>query len=1087
MRIFISYGHDQNVPVVDLIRRDLEKRGHRVFIDEADIKSGDDWRYSITKALLECETTFSFASAYSVRVPGVCLEELSIAVGVKGALVQSIVLEANVRPPATVRFRNSIDMIGWQSHVGDRDGLAWYKDWAKRLHDAGRSPQRKAVFSEYWGSFFTDFLSCDGRFQEWYKPKLDQIIAVVEDARVVEYVSQMNELRAILSPDEDNVKQHTFEREVYNGRAWLKEMLDEWMGDEHAPRTLLVTGAPGVGKSAFVAHELLFNERVGAAVYCEWNNPVSNNPECVARSIAFQLASRFPDYRLRLLNLVRGERAQKDNPTSKCEGTAFERYVIKPLKNLISVSRPTMVILVDGIDELERPGITTKWDETIPGMIALHEQNLPPWIRFVVTCRRHSDAISHLRKSTRVDIEESSGENVRDVREYIALRLETDLSDRRVERVLTASSGIFLHAKLLCDEITYGWVDPDALPRVPQPLGMVYRRYFDRMFSDAVSGYVGESFKGYAEAFSVLSVCPEPVPVRILRMSAGWSDPDFTSFLIRCGHFASVAGGCVTLTHKSIADWLRSPLAGEYQVDTGLGLRALATVCFTEYENGVMRMGDFGLANLIGFVEDARASCLSRSDDRETFALMLDRLISDVILARLLLKKAKDSIAVCRYDTAESFSRDAVRVFGGRLRSGRGDSEDVGKLAEAYLSLADSLDLAVRLEEAVSCCDEGILDLRTAQEVLFVDGEPASRGIGYLAMKRAYVLYRLGYHSDDVEKGYWSAYRCLRKADEAIGAAESLVRLSAFYRQNGNNAKAAGCADAVEDCLDLAQCAKDKPELFCFIRIYQGDAYLNAERFDDAEACLRQAERTSFEPWVNLSAAMRAQLHFQLSSLYYQRGDYEDAEAQAVDALRFERLAYGETSVESCNGLNQLGWCLMGRGKPRDALKQFEESYRIRRILYGDDNPLTIISLRNCASARMELGGEHVEMAESELSRILAIRKTMYTRSDEQGRIAETLLDLSSLYLKTGRHDDAFEHAVIAESLYCALPDAMENNRRSIARCYELIGEAMNSKGETAEALEMLAKSLDLYVSAYGEHSEHRNVVRVRKRIAGLS
>lgn len=50
--IFFSYAHDENEWLVQKLKGDIEQRGHKVWIDRSEIKSGDDWRQSITEGLL---------------------------------------------------------------------------------------------------------------------------------------------------------------------------------------------------------------------------------------------------------------------------------------------------------------------------------------------------------------------------------------------------------------------------------------------------------------------------------------------------------------------------------------------------------------------------------------------------------------------------------------------------------------------------------------------------------------------------------------------------------------------------------------------------------------------------------------------------------------------------------------------------------------------------------------------------------------------------------------------------------------------------------------------------------------------------
>jgi len=62
--------------------------------------------------------------------------------------------------------------------------------------------------------------------------------------------------------------------------------------------------APGVGKSAFAAQLThTRGDTVIAAQFCEWDKPDHRNAARVVRSLAFQLATRLPDYRKLLLTL----------------------------------------------------------------------------------------------------------------------------------------------------------------------------------------------------------------------------------------------------------------------------------------------------------------------------------------------------------------------------------------------------------------------------------------------------------------------------------------------------------------------------------------------------------------------------------------------------------------------------------------------------------------------------------------------------------------------------------------------------------------------------------------------------------------
>lgn len=86
LRIFISYGHDNNEELVRLIRTDLEKRGHDVWFDKNKIKFGDEWRRSITEGIVDSHRILSFLLNTLHAIPGYVLMKLPLQLALKGAI-----------------------------------------------------------------------------------------------------------------------------------------------------------------------------------------------------------------------------------------------------------------------------------------------------------------------------------------------------------------------------------------------------------------------------------------------------------------------------------------------------------------------------------------------------------------------------------------------------------------------------------------------------------------------------------------------------------------------------------------------------------------------------------------------------------------------------------------------------------------------------------------------------------------------------------------------------------------------------------------------------------------------------------------
>jgi hypothetical protein len=152
LRIFLSYGHDRNEELVRGIKTDLEKRGHDVWFDRSEIKFGDDWRRSITEGIAGSHNFVSFLSKYSTRDPGVCLDEIAIAIGVKGGNIQTILVESEkeVRPPPSISHIQWLDMHDWkeQRDAGEEAWKKWYLEKFAEIVGVVESDQSRRFSGE---------------------------------------------------------------------------------------------------------------------------------------------------------------------------------------------------------------------------------------------------------------------------------------------------------------------------------------------------------------------------------------------------------------------------------------------------------------------------------------------------------------------------------------------------------------------------------------------------------------------------------------------------------------------------------------------------------------------------------------------------------------------------------------------------------------------------------------------------------------------------------------------------------------------------------------------------------------------------
>jgi hypothetical protein len=286
IRVFLSYGHDgSSAELVARISQDLEREGINVWVDSNRIRFGDDWRQSITEGIQASTHVLAFLSKHSTRKPGVCRQEIAIALGPGKAHVYTVLVEPEkeVSPPLLISHLQWLDMQQWQL-LREQDGE---------------------------------------RFEAWYQEKLGEILSVLRSSEP--FSGDITLLERWLNPS-DCVADMVHAENGFTGRDWLigriarseasrheTEFVDQpggeieaWRTDPAGGRVFWITGGPGTGKSALAARLAHSGRaRVMAVHFCRHDRPDRRDAAQVIRSIAFQMATRLGDYRSILLGLQR--------------------------------------------------------------------------------------------------------------------------------------------------------------------------------------------------------------------------------------------------------------------------------------------------------------------------------------------------------------------------------------------------------------------------------------------------------------------------------------------------------------------------------------------------------------------------------------------------------------------------------------------------------------------------------------------------------------------------------------------------------------------------------------------------------------
>ncbi|KAJ6461661.1 hypothetical protein C8R45DRAFT_1178784, partial [Mycena sanguinolenta] len=138
-------------------------------------------------------------------------------------------------------------------------------------------------------------------------------------------------------------------------RVKLLADLQAWSQDPHGPRIFWLDGMAGTGKSAIArsfCRMLQKANQLGGSFFCMRGNADRSSPKCIIPTLATQLLSRDRAYKSALLAAIEGI-----SPDVNVQ-IQVETLLEKPLRNAHSNNHPTLVLVIDALDGLNRQGTT---------------------------------------------------------------------------------------------------------------------------------------------------------------------------------------------------------------------------------------------------------------------------------------------------------------------------------------------------------------------------------------------------------------------------------------------------------------------------------------------------------------------------------------------------------------------------------------------------------------------------------------------------------------------------------------------------------------------------------------------------------
>ena len=550
MKIFLSYGHDSNAPLIEKIKEYLSKDAegnlkHEVWIDTSGIKAGKDWREKITKGVLESDVVLAGLSEHSTRIPGVCRDEISISIGVKGGNIRTILLEPSdtVAPPAMISHIQWLDMSDWKDH--EKDGF-----------------------------------EC-----EYFQEKFKQIAEMIETPENERFNGEITKLKEALEPISSISRIRSLTQKEMYGRRWLYEKIEEW-DKTSVQRLFWIVAGSGFGKSMFAANlQEQYNARIPAIQFVEWGKPDHSNPCRILKNLSFQLAVRYPEYRTFVLQQpdVINKKLNEKN-----EDELFDLLFCESTWMKIDGGQENVWVLIDALDEAN-----DKFDNKIAQTLARHMDRMPQWMRFILTSRDDSKVRLPLQKyhPQVFDLEEYVKEkNSEDLLLYVRGKFENlHPTEDQVKQIVDKSQGVFLYLSLCVEGIHNGEYSLDHLDKLPDGLNGYYYEFFTRQFGNDIEGYK----KDIAPILQLMVASPTIMTLPFIQYVLGIeSESDFYDIISKLEHvtryvkevsFDRMRGeniplpDKITFFHNSIENWLTNRVAsGPYYVSKADGTRVIA-------------------------------------------------------------------------------------------------------------------------------------------------------------------------------------------------------------------------------------------------------------------------------------------------------------------------------------------------------------------------------------------------------------------------------------------------------------------------------------------------------------------------------
>ncbi|KAJ3330791.1 hypothetical protein HDU76_004871 [Blyttiomyces sp. JEL0837] len=540
--VMLSYEWTTGKTLVQIIKKELQSRGMRVWFDEEQMHANMYERMAEAIANSSVVTPI-LTVAYSKSAN--CKRELSYAGDLKKDIKPARALNKNEKLERWVELITA--------------GTIYY-DFSEALND-----QRKLEHS------ITALCNSIEKQLAVAKKVGDESHVGGEDAGIGK-----SPLEEWLVPVDFGNDAERFQRDYVAGtRIWAIDGVHEWLLSEETGRLLWLNGGAGLGKS-IIAHLVSTNLpptfTLGSIFYCKHDDASKNKAEKIISTMAFNLATKLPAFNTFLNDAMVTDKlrvSKGENPILSSPSSAFKDLIIKGL-NSIPKPDQNFLIIVDALDEIGKQGDQTRND--FLNVLRFDVDKLPSWVRLFVTSRPEMDIYRVLNGVNSSVLVPEDSHNLEDIDIFVRFQLSSRLGTEEVltdDQINTVASrlahntgGVFHYARLACNHMTdRAYVSYGEALEVASNFSGGLDQIYTQVLAKAFSGERVESGlnQRYRKVMGCIITAREPVDQVSIAKLVGLTVGEVGGIVLRIQPILNISNGPIKVLHKSLKDFLSSP------------------------------------------------------------------------------------------------------------------------------------------------------------------------------------------------------------------------------------------------------------------------------------------------------------------------------------------------------------------------------------------------------------------------------------------------------------------------------------------------------------------------------------------------